>query len=35
VLAYDAPEPRRFVSFYDAMSSSSATVLTRAVATTR
>jgi len=32
---YDAPEPRRFVSFYDAMSSSSATVLARATATTR
>ena len=29
--AYDAPEPRRFVSYYDAMAASSSTVLARAV----
>jgi hypothetical protein len=33
--AYDAPEPRRFVSYYDAMSASSSTVLATTVATTR
>lgn len=31
---FSAPEPRRFVSYYDAMSASSATVLARTVATT-
>ena len=32
---YDAAEPRRFVSYYDAMASSSSTVLVKAVATAR
>ncbi len=32
---YNAPEPRRFVSFYDAMSASSSTVLVSATATAR
>jgi hypothetical protein len=32
---YSAPEPRRFVSFYDTMSSASSTVLSRATATAR
>jgi cytochrome c551/c552 len=32
---YDAPEPRRFVSFYDAMSASSSTALARAATTAR
>jgi hypothetical protein len=31
--AYDAPEPRRFVSFYDAMSASSSTTLAKTAAT--
>jgi len=31
---YDAPEPRRFVSFYDAMSAASSTVLAKTAATT-
>jgi cytochrome c551/c552 len=30
---YDAPEPKRFVSYYDAMSASSSTVLARSVRT--
>jgi hypothetical protein len=30
---YDAPEPRRFVSFYDAMSASSSVAVARATAT--
>ena len=33
--AYDAAEPRRFVSYYDAMAASSSTVLARATATAR
>jgi hypothetical protein len=33
--AYDAPEPRRFVSFYDTMSASSSTVLASASTTAR
>src|SRR5688572_30721819 len=32
---YDAAEPRRFVSFYDAMSAGSSTVLAKTAATTR
>jgi hypothetical protein len=32
---YDAPEPRRFVSYYDAMSASSSTVLARTAAPAR
>ena len=32
---YDAPEPRRFVSYYDAMSASSSAVLARATVTVR
>lgn len=31
---YDAPEPRRFVSYYEAMSSTSSEILARAAATT-
>ena len=33
--SYDAAEPRRFVSYYDAMAGSSSTVLSRASASTR
>jgi len=33
--AYDAPEPRRFVSYYDSMASSSSATLARATASTR
>src|SRR5687768_17569679 len=32
---YDAPEPRRFVEYYDAMAASSSTVLARTVTTVR
>ena len=32
---YNAPEPRRFVSYYDAMAASSSTVLVRAMTTVR
>ena len=32
---YDAPEPRRFVSYYDSMSASSSTVLAKTAATAR
>jgi hypothetical protein len=32
---YGAPEPRRFVSYYDAMSASSSTTLAKAIATAR
>jgi hypothetical protein len=32
--SYDAPEPRRFVTYFDAMSSSSSTVLQRVTAVT-
>jgi hypothetical protein len=33
--AYDAPEPRRFVGYYDAMAASSSTVLARSITTVR
>ena len=33
--AYDAPEPRRFVAYYDAMAASSSTVLARSLTTVR
>jgi len=32
---YDAPEPRRFVEYYDAMAASSSTVLARTITTVR
>ena len=33
--SYDAPEPRRFVSYFDAMAAASSTVLAHATATVR